>query len=45
MMVYPEGDIPGNELRDYFTCAAAKAQGSYNIAGIVTPRWTRWSRR
>jgi len=37
MMVYPEGDIPGNELRDYFTCAAAKAQGSYNIAGICDP--------
>jgi microcin C transport system substrate-binding protein len=37
MMVYPEGDIPGNELRDYFTCAAAKAQGSYNIPGICDP--------
>ena len=33
MMIYPEGDIPGNELRDYFSCAAAKAQGSFNAAG------------
>ena len=33
MMIYPEGDIPGNELRGYFSCAAAKAQGSFNTAG------------
>ena len=37
MMIYPEGDIPGNELRDYFTCAAAKAQGSANVPGICSP--------
>lgn len=37
MMVYPESDIPGNELRDYFSCAAAKAQGSYNAPGICSP--------
>lgn len=37
MMIYPEGDIPGNELRDYFSCAAAKAQGSYNVPGICSP--------
>jgi microcin C transport system substrate-binding protein len=37
MMVYPESDIPGNELRDYFTCAAAKAQGSANVPGICDP--------
>ncbi len=37
MMIYPEGEIPGNELRDYFTCAAAKAQGSYNVPGICSP--------
>jgi microcin C transport system substrate-binding protein len=37
MMIYPESDIPGNELRDYFTCAAAKAQGSYNVPGICDP--------
>jgi microcin C transport system substrate-binding protein len=34
MIVYPEGDVPGNELRDYFSCAAAKAQGSSNVAGV-----------
>ncbi|HEY6431582.1 MAG TPA: hypothetical protein VIZ17_06325 [Acetobacteraceae bacterium] len=37
MMIYPESDIPGNELRDYFTCAAAKAQGSFNVPGICDP--------
>src|SRR6185437_12746170 len=26
MMIYPESDVPGNELRDYFSCAASKAQ-------------------
>jgi microcin C transport system substrate-binding protein len=37
MIVYPESDIPGNELRDYFTCPAAKAQGSGNWGGICDP--------
>jgi microcin C transport system substrate-binding protein len=37
IMIYPESDLPGNELRDYFTCAAAKAQGSYNGPGICDP--------
>lgn len=37
MMVYPQSDVPGNELRDYFTCAAAKAQGSSNVAGVCDP--------
>jgi microcin C transport system substrate-binding protein len=37
MMIYPESDVPGIELRDYFTCAAAKAQGSFNVAGICDP--------
>jgi microcin C transport system substrate-binding protein len=37
MMIYPEGDVPGNELRDYFTCAASKAQGSFNVPGICDP--------
>jgi microcin C transport system substrate-binding protein len=37
MVVYPEGDVPGNELRDYFSCAAAKARGSMNVAGICDP--------
>lgn len=37
MMVYPQSDVPGNELRDYFSCAAAKAQGSSNVAGVCDP--------
>ena len=37
MMIYPESDVPGNELRDYFTCAASKAQGSFNTPGICDP--------
>ncbi len=37
VMIYPESDVPGNELRDYFTCAAAKAQGSSNLPGICDP--------
>ncbi len=37
MMIYPESEVPGTELRDYFTCAAAKAQGSFNVAGICDP--------
>jgi microcin C transport system substrate-binding protein len=37
IMIYPQSDLPGNELRDYFTCAAAKAQGSFNGPGICDP--------
>ena len=37
MMIYPEGDVPGNELRDYWSCAAAKAEGSSNVPGICDP--------
>jgi microcin C transport system substrate-binding protein len=28
---------PGNEQRDYFTCAKAREQGSQNVAGICDP--------
>ena len=37
MMVYPQSDVPGNELRDYFSCAAATAPGSSNVAGACDP--------
>jgi microcin C transport system substrate-binding protein len=37
MMIYPQSDVPGNELRDYFTCAASKAQGSFNVPGVCDP--------
>ena len=33
MMIYPEGDVPGNELRDYWSCAARDATGSSNVIG------------
>jgi microcin C transport system substrate-binding protein len=34
MWIYPEGDVPGQELRDYWSSAAAKVQGSSNAPGI-----------
>lgn len=37
MMIYPASDLPGNELRDYWSCAAAKTQGSMNTPGICDP--------
>ncbi|HEX5327923.1 MAG TPA: extracellular solute-binding protein [Acetobacteraceae bacterium] len=37
LMVYPESDIPGMELRDYFSCASAKAEGSMNLPGACDP--------
>ncbi len=37
MMIYPESDVPGNELRAYWSCAAAKAKGSMNLPGICDP--------
>lgn len=37
MVIYPETDVPGTELRDYWSCAAAKAKGSMNWPGICDP--------
>jgi microcin C transport system substrate-binding protein len=37
LYVYPESDVPGNELRDYFSCASSKAQGSSNAPGVCDP--------
>ena len=37
MMVIPQSEFPGNEQREFFTCAGAKAEGSNNIAGICDP--------
>jgi len=37
MMIYPGGDIPGSELRDYWSCAASKSTGSSNVPGICEP--------
>jgi len=37
MMIYPGSDIPGSELRDFWSCAGAKSQGSFNVPGICDP--------
>jgi microcin C transport system substrate-binding protein len=37
MMIYPGSDIPGSELRDYWSCAGAKTQGSFNVMGVCDP--------
>ena len=36
-IIYPGGDLPGNELRDYYSCLGAKTQGSSNLAGVCDP--------
>ncbi len=35
--ILPGADLPGTELRDEFSCAGAKAQGSSNLPGICDP--------
>jgi microcin C transport system substrate-binding protein len=35
--VIGQGFSPGNEQRDYFTCAKARENGSNNVAGICDP--------
>jgi microcin C transport system substrate-binding protein len=37
MWIYPGSDVPGSELRDYWSCAGAKSQGSVNAPGICDP--------
>ena len=37
MLPMPGSDLPGMELRELFTCEAAKTQGSDNFAGICDP--------
>ena len=36
-IIYPGGELPGNELRDEFTCEAANTEGSGNAAGVCSP--------
>ncbi len=36
-IIYPGSDLPGNELRDYYSCIGAKTQGGANLAGICDP--------
>ena len=35
--ILPGSDLPGTELRDWFTCQGAKAQGSQNWMGVCDP--------
>lgn len=37
LWIYAQGDVPGNELNDYWSCAAAKLTGSMNLPGICSP--------
>jgi len=36
-IIYPGSDLPGNELRDYFSCIGAKTPGGGNLAGVCDP--------
>ena len=36
-LIYPGGELPGNELRDEFGCESAKTEGGANLAGICSP--------
>ncbi len=36
-IIYPGSDLPGNELRDYYSCEGAKTQGAANLAGVCEP--------
>ncbi len=36
-MIYPGDDLPGNWMRDAFTCEGAKTPGGSNLAGICDP--------
>jgi microcin C transport system substrate-binding protein len=35
-LTYPGSDLPGNELRDEFSCEASKVQGGANLAGVCS---------
>ncbi|MGH7160144.1 MAG: extracellular solute-binding protein [Acetobacteraceae bacterium] len=37
MTVIPQSDIPGNEQRNDWTCAAAHDEGSQNLTGVCSP--------
>jgi microcin C transport system substrate-binding protein len=36
-IIYPGADLPGNELRDEFSCQGGKIKGGANLAGICDP--------
>ncbi len=35
--VFPESESPGNEQRDYWSCASARTPGSDNLMGVCNP--------
>lgn len=37
MLIFAQGDVPGTELRDYWSCAARDTKGSTNGPGICEP--------
>lgn len=37
MLIFAQGDVPGTELRDYWSCAARDTKGSTNLPGICEP--------
>jgi microcin C transport system substrate-binding protein len=37
MTVWGESEVPGNEQLDYWSCQAAKSDGSQNLAGVCSP--------
>ena len=37
MTVIPESEVPGNEQRNFWTCAAAHTEGSQNLMGVCSP--------
>jgi microcin C transport system substrate-binding protein len=37
MLIFAQGDIPGTELRDYWSCVARDTKGSTNAPGICEP--------
>ena len=41
-MIYPEGDVPGQELRDYWSCAGGEGAGQLRTCpASAIRRWTR----
>jgi microcin C transport system substrate-binding protein len=37
MMLWPESEVPGNEQMDFWSCSAAKSEGSSNVSGVCSP--------
>ncbi len=37
LVIVPQGDVPGNEERDDWSCEAARTEGSANASGVCSP--------